>query len=244
MKILTGSSMSRQHVDSKNNQSPKGLRAFDLGGVGLGIVAALENSRDDHPNRIPANKALFHRNSSRSKAIPIDYSSKINNPRKMENMISDSFDEEYTTIVTFRGKKESYTKVYASNNNNRTQHNDRTNRKTPDFRAHNNSLVKNQKASVFHISPEKTEDFAGMPKTDFLSSCNMCRKKLHGHDIYMYRGEKAFCSSECRYNQIVIDERKEKYCSTEASRHELVVDVSSSSPYVNGPIYTTGILAS
>ncbi|XP_043692869.1 FCS-Like Zinc finger 12-like [Telopea speciosissima] len=32
---------------------------------------------------------------------------------------------------------------------------------------------------------------------DFLNSCHLCRKKLHGRDIYMYRGEKAFCSTEC-----------------------------------------------
>lgn len=52
------------------------------------------------------------------------------------------------------------------------------------------------------------------------------------------RGEKAFCSTECRYRQIVMDERIEK-CSSEASRP---VDVSTS-PYTNGQIFTTGILA-
>ncbi|KAK8941600.1 hypothetical protein KSP40_PGU010825 [Platanthera guangdongensis] len=61
-------------------------------------------------------------------------------------------------------------------------------------------------------SPPKSaaEDF---PVADFLSSCNLCGKTLHGKDIYMYRGEKAFCSMECRYKQIVSDECLEKCVS-------------------------------
>ncbi|CAA2955413.1 Hypothetical predicted protein [Olea europaea subsp. europaea] len=46
---------------------------------------------------------------------------------------------------------------------------------------------------------------------DFLNSCFLCKKMLHGLDIFMYRGEKAFCSAECRYKQISIDEYKEKF---------------------------------
>lgn len=41
----------------------------------------------------------------------------------------------------------------------------------------------------------------------FLSVCNFCNKKLAaGKDIYMYRGEKAFCSAECRSEEMAIDE--------------------------------------
>ncbi|MEI4867123.1 FCS-Like zinc finger protein, partial [Klebsiella pneumoniae] len=71
-----------------------------------------------------------------------------------------------------------------------------------------------------------------------------CQKKLHGEDIYMYRGEKAFCSTECRYRQIVMDERKEKYCSHEASRSATAADISNSPYSSNGQqILTTGIFA-
>eukprot|EP00250_Pteridium_aquilinum_P019428 c24428_g1_i1 orf=1101-2492(-) len=46
---------------------------------------------------------------------------------------------------------------------------------------------------------------------DFLSSCHLCRRLLsHGKDVFMYSGDKAFCSMECRYQQIVIDERNER----------------------------------
>jgi hypothetical protein len=44
----------------------------------------------------------------------------------------------------------------------------------------------------------------------FLSFCYTCRKNLdHGADIFIYRGEKAFCSSECRYEEIISDEGME-----------------------------------
>nr|XP_009797679.1 PREDICTED: uncharacterized protein LOC104244072 isoform X1 [Nicotiana sylvestris] len=45
---------------------------------------------------------------------------------------------------------------------------------------------------------------------DFLNSCFLCKKQLQGLDIFMYRGEKAFCSAECRCTQISIDEHKER----------------------------------
>eukprot|EP00249_Psilotum_nudum_P011768 c23368_g1_i3 orf=561-1517(+) len=55
-----------------------------------------------------------------------------------------------------------------------------------------------------------------LPAIDFLSSCFFCMRHLEpGKDIYMYRGDRAFCSVNCRYQQIVIDERKEK-CSAAA----------------------------
>ncbi|PIM98913.1 hypothetical protein CDL12_26000 [Handroanthus impetiginosus] len=47
----------------------------------------------------------------------------------------------------------------------------------------------------------------------FLSVCSLCKRSLiAGHDIYMYRGDSAFCSLECRQQQMTHDERKEK-CS-------------------------------
>ncbi|KAF0921373.1 hypothetical protein E2562_006945 [Oryza meyeriana var. granulata] len=45
---------------------------------------------------------------------------------------------------------------------------------------------------------------------EFLSCCDMCRRPLDGKDIFMYRGERAFCSMECRYHAIVSDEFQEE----------------------------------
>lgn len=48
---------------------------------------------------------------------------------------------------------------------------------------------------------------------NFLDACHLCRRPLgEGRDIYIYRGDKAFCSPECRHQQIVNDEPPEK-CS-------------------------------
>lgn len=44
---------------------------------------------------------------------------------------------------------------------------------------------------------------------NFLSFCYSCKKKLDGKDIYMYRGEKAFCSLSCRTHEILINEDEE-----------------------------------
>lgn len=45
----------------------------------------------------------------------------------------------------------------------------------------------------------------------FLHACFLCKRRLvPGRDIYMYRGDSAFCSIECRHQQILLDERKEK----------------------------------
>ncbi|KAJ1278119.1 hypothetical protein BS78_04G054900 [Paspalum vaginatum] len=58
---------------------------------------------------------------------------------------------------------------------------------------------------------------APAPATDFLSRCCLCDKRLDGLDIYMLRGEKAFCSSECRCHQMLREDRAEN-CGSEALR--------------------------
>uniref|UniRef100_A0A1J3GHU6 FLZ-type domain-containing protein n=2 Tax=Noccaea caerulescens TaxID=107243 RepID=A0A1J3GHU6_NOCCA len=46
---------------------------------------------------------------------------------------------------------------------------------------------------------------------DFLRTCSLCNRNLcHRRDIYMYRGDNAFCSLECREKQMKLDKRKEK----------------------------------
>jgi hypothetical protein len=45
------------------------------------------------------------------------------------------------------------------------------------------------------------------PVAHFLSACYLCKRQLsRGKDIYMYRGDKAFCSVECRSQQILMDD--------------------------------------
>ncbi|KAL2456450.1 Protein of unknown function (DUF581) [Abeliophyllum distichum] len=200
-------------IDAKIH-SPRGQKNYDVGGVGLGIVAALERSRESVLGELSGNKAVCSRKLSKSNPIPVNF------PKNCSRIkgVLDEMEEDYT-IVTCHDPSKSYTKVYCDD-------------RIP-FR------IKGTRPSVFHISSmEKSGVLTSFPASDFLSSCHLCHKKLHGKDIYMYRGEKAFCSTECRDKQIVTDERKEK-CSYEASRS---VDVSSS-PYTNTEIFSTGILA-
>ncbi|KAJ0491775.1 putative Zf-FLZ domain-containing protein [Helianthus annuus] len=93
----------------------------------------------------------------------------------------------------------------------------------------------NTQNPVFSVSPSPPVVCGGgggggvvFDEVDFLSCCNLCKKKLHGLDIFMYRGEKAFCSEECRYQQISIDEHKEKYASRVKKQPEYVETLCSS----------------
>ncbi|XP_010508268.1 PREDICTED: uncharacterized protein LOC104784870 [Camelina sativa] len=53
--------------------------------------------------------------------------------------------------------------------------------------------------------------FLSCEEPHFLESCSLCRKHLGlNSDIFMYRGDKAFCSKECREEQIESDEAKER----------------------------------
>ncbi|CAA6671192.1 unnamed protein product [Spirodela intermedia] len=55
-------------------------------------------------------------------------------------------------------------------------------------------------------------DLWGCCPGDFLSRCFRCRRALHGIDIFIYRGDKAFCSAECRSRQIASEEQgRSKY---------------------------------
>ncbi|XP_058761502.1 FCS-Like Zinc finger 5-like [Vicia villosa] len=61
---------------------------------------------------------------------------------------------------------------------------------------------------------------------DFLRSCFLCKRRLvPGRDIYMYKGDSAFCSLECRQQQMNQDEKKDK-CGV-ASKKQVVVAAGS-----------------
>ncbi|KAL6635140.1 hypothetical protein ACP70R_027811 [Stipagrostis hirtigluma subsp. patula] len=56
--------------------------------------------------------------------------------------------------------------------------------------------------------------FSGAETAAFLKACGLCNRRLGpGSDTFIYRGEVAFCSQECREQQIEYDERMEKSCS-------------------------------
>ncbi|KAK4748512.1 hypothetical protein SAY87_015098 [Trapa incisa] len=64
----------------------------------------------------------------------------------------------------------------------------------------------------------------------FLESCFLCKKRLgNNRDIFMYRGDMAFCSEECRQEQIDMDAAKEKKSSLSSSLKAMRTDQRKSS---------------
>lgn len=53
---------------------------------------------------------------------------------------------------------------------------------------------------------------------DFLDICFFCNRRLgHERDIFIYKGDTAFCSEECRHRQILSDERRSLRASKKGS---------------------------
>lgn len=73
-------------------------------------------------------------------------------------------------------------------------------------------VVENCSGGVGIPNGKKENGFGGnrsmsYPSESFLSFCYNCKKNLgHGKDIFMYRGEKAFCSNECRHKEMMLEE--------------------------------------
>ncbi|CAH8355825.1 unnamed protein product [Eruca vesicaria subsp. sativa] len=177
--------------------SPVNSKRYGSGGVGLGIVAALEES-----------------NIGINRYDPVCFSGRFRCPE------IDLSEEEYTYVTSRDGT----TKVYYNDDGFELFEN----RSGYDVgRRHNKPMVEPPviKRQVFRNDP-----------TEFLSSCCLCKKRLQGKDIYMYKGEMGFCSAECRSVQIMNDERNEQ-SKTQVSRN---VDVLSS-PYAGEQSFPAGI---
>lgn len=175
IEILTGSLCSGAGSPRSQIQSPRGLKSLDLGAVGLGIVAALEKSgsgRDGIP-------ALFGRNLTRSTPIPVKNCCRSR--REAEEVETEMESLEEYTIVTCHGPNKSYTKVYSD----ATAEGGRKGDERAPFRIQSSKT--SNRATVFHISPVRGAEAGGVSTQDFLSTCDLCQKKLHGKDIYMYR---------------------------------------------------------
>ncbi|XP_057433624.1 FCS-Like Zinc finger 13-like [Lotus japonicus] len=200
--------------------SPRGMKkSYDSGGVGLGIVAALDKSQQHHEVLLPKPAVC-------SGPIPVQT---VKRDNQFPKIVVGS-PEDYTYVTYHEPNKTATKVVYYDGGEGRI------------FRHGYEYDIKNKnKVGVFRKTPPtqtsvKAESL--FPTSDFLSSCHLCRKKLHGKDIYMYRGEKAFCSTECRSSQITMDERKER-CRSKASRS---VELSSSQNS-RDQMFSTGIVA-
>ncbi|KAL3322547.1 hypothetical protein AABB24_039913 [Solanum stoloniferum] len=168
-----------------NINSPKSIKSPNKfedpnGVVGLGIVAAMSNNQK-------CNKPPILTVSPRPTSTPIpilnnNFYNKIKKKPTIEEM---EMCEEYTRVISHVGtnlvkKMEYYDDQFLGNGYHKT---------------------------AIAAASAPLEAFRA---ADFLNICSLCHKHLEGLDIFIYRGEKAFCSSECRLKQISIDEHKEK----------------------------------
>ncbi|KAK3417971.1 FCS-Like Zinc finger 15 [Eucalyptus grandis] len=87
-------------------------------------------------------------------------------------------------------------------------------------------------SSTSSFSRRSSLPSSAFPALAFLDQCFLCKKKLsQGKDIYMYKGDRAFCSAECRCRQIFMDEEetlRKDNCSMAAIKP--TSSTSSSSP--------------
>ncbi|XP_014503683.1 uncharacterized protein LOC106764004 [Vigna radiata var. radiata] len=87
-----------------------------------------------------------------------------------------------------------------------------------DVGKHNKNGEDGKESSLFSVNSMHIPNH--FPSEDFLSFCHHCNKKLEeGKDIYIYRGEKAFCSLSCREVEIMLDEELEKSDSSPENSH-------------------------
>lgn len=155
-------------------QSPRGLKSYDLGGVGLGIVVALNKSGEVGREVLPKS-AVCGLGSARSEPIPVRAMKSPDGFHGGENDEVELGSLEDYTYVTCHLPNKTFTKVYYDGGfNENTKPNN------------NNNNVCNPKRC---FSPESLCEMepSYFPTSDFLSSCHLCRKKLDGKDIYMYR---------------------------------------------------------
>ncbi|KAL8223524.1 hypothetical protein R6Q57_018999 [Mikania cordata] len=191
------------------NKPPKRFRDQN-GVVGLGIVVALTDESSGHSTQNPVFSV-----SPRSDPIPIFSKRPTTEDVEIELL------EEYTCVISHVG----------NNLINKREYFDDGIRRKIRVSTNGGDGGGGCCGGVF-CSPSSPVVVSGggmvLEEMDFLSCCYLCKKMLHGLDIFMYRGEKAFCSEECRYKQISVDEHKEKYASRVRKQPEYAETLCSS----------------
>ncbi|CAN8300857.1 unnamed protein product [Cochlearia groenlandica] len=178
---------------SKRNISNSSKRFFyedNLGGsVGLAIVAALEKNSTtsvcrSEPNRSCMSKPVMFMNQEEEEEEEEDE----------EMFIMDEEEEDYTLVTCHNGFNGSCkTRVYDKDG-------------VECYTSKVNEDDHRERLFVVDVCTESPV----FHDLGFLNSCYLCRKTLHGQDIFIYRGEKAFCSTECRSSHIANDENKKR----------------------------------
>uniref|UniRef100_A0A2P2JAD1 FLZ-type domain-containing protein n=2 Tax=Rhizophora mucronata TaxID=61149 RepID=A0A2P2JAD1_RHIMU len=205
----------------KPAKSPKSFENGD--GVGLGIVAAMSSDDCQETARI-ANLLLSPRSNPISIASLGKPAANFKGGIGFPNLerIEDDSDESYTCVISHVGNDVIEKRVYYGFDNSITKYDSR-----PGLFYTSSSPTTATMMSI-GVGCGGSEERGEFWTSDFLSSCYLCNKPLHGLDIFMYRGEKAFCSMECRDKQIRSEDCKEK-CGSEARKaHEYSISTCTS----------------
>ncbi|XVF38255.1 hypothetical protein REPUB_Repub20aG0084500 [Reevesia pubescens] len=206
---------------------PETRHKLDSKGIGLGIVDALKDDAFDSnlskpvlfgsqlKIQIPSLPPVF--SPAESPRTPPEFGIKTRNSQLSSfssglspSPVRKSIDTLNSPVV-FNGSlsatemvfSEDYTCVISHGPNPRTTH------------IFDNCIVENCCGVVGFSSSKRENGFLGdrssYQSESFLSFCYTCKKNLgQGKDIYLYRGEKAFCSRECRYQQMMLEEGIDK----------------------------------
>lgn len=176
--FLEAATSRRSPLELNMMKSPRGLKNYDLGGVGLGIVAALKKSCNSENGReILAKYAVWSCNLNRSNPKTV-------NSNRISERLKGAYEEfgegssENYTYVTCHGPNKSFTKVYYDGVEYRPNP-----QEINDLDRCNNLGI----AGNNYLPTTCGKIVSVYPTSDFLSSCHLCRKNLHGKDIYMYR---------------------------------------------------------
>ncbi|TYH45247.1 hypothetical protein ES332_D11G251900v1 [Gossypium tomentosum] len=78
----------------------------------------------------------------------------------------------------------------------------------------------------------------------FLRFCCLCNRRLApARDIYMYRGDTAFCSEICREQQMKLDERQRRLNMVAAKKQDLHSSSTTTTSTTAGPSTETIVAA-
>ncbi|KAL0308333.1 UNVERIFIED_CONTAM: FCS-Like Zinc finger 14 [Sesamum radiatum] len=159
------------------NKSPK-IFEEPNGVVGLGILAALENQDPDSISGGGRSAVLAISPKSASNPIPILSNKIFSEDDSSKKLSGDEMgvDEEYTCVISHIGEnliKKEYFEADLLGSNNGSQR---------------VSVVKGNVGGCEAVSASGgCGGIAALEIADFLDSCFLCKKRLHGLDIFMYR---------------------------------------------------------
>ncbi|KAJ7972773.1 protein MARD1-like [Quillaja saponaria] len=188
---------------------------LDSEGIGLALIDAIKDELVDGNSSKPSNKKVlfgtqlrvdipplpsFTFSSTGSPRSPADFGTKTQNSCKspFESM-------KYPPEMVATGSSilasemelsEDYTCVICHGPNPRTTH-----------------IFENRILESYYSLPK----YPNSASENFLNFCYTCKKNLEQtKDIFIYRGEKAFCSRQCRYQEMLLDDAENSEFDSDA----------------------------